>query len=95
MANRDLKLINNADVELAVAWKNGMQAFRSADLKTIMRQVERWYDVDVEFAGNLPVRRFSGEIPRTANLSGLLKLFEATDIHFTIDAEKKKLTVRP
>jgi transmembrane sensor len=93
--NNELKLINDADVELAVAWKNGVQAFERADLKTIMNQVERWYDVDVEFTGNVPARTFSGEIPRSANLSGLLKLFEATNIHFSIDAEKKKLTVMP
>jgi transmembrane sensor len=94
-ASNDLKLVEDADIELAVAWKNGLQAFSKADLKTIMRQVERWYDVDVAFAPNIPARTFTGEIPREVNLSELLKLFEATDIHFLIDAEKKKLTITP
>jgi transmembrane sensor len=93
--SNDLKLVENADIELAVSWKNGLQAFSKADLKTIMRQVERWYDVDVAFAPNIPARTFTGEIPRDVNLSELLKLFEATDIHFSIDAEKKKLTITP
>lgn len=95
IASNDLKLVEDADIELAVSWKNGLQAFSKADLKTIMRQVERWYDVDVEFAPNIPARTFTGEIPREVNLSELLKLFEATDIHFSIDAEKKKLTITP
>lgn len=95
LMNNDLKLVDNADVDLATAWKNGIQAFNQADLKSIMRQVERWYDVDVEFEAKVPLRTFSGEIPRSANLSELLKLFEATDIHFSIDAEKKKLTIIP
>lgn len=93
--NRKLQTINNVDVELAVAWKNGLQAFSGADIKTIMRQVERWYDIEVEYKGNIPVRTFTGDIPRSANLSELLKLFEAASISCSIDAAKKKLTLVP
>ncbi len=95
LADGDLRLVSNADVELAIAWKNGMQAYDRSDLKAIMRQVERWYDVDVEYQGEIPVRTFSGEIPRNANLSELLGLFKAANIHFSIDADRKKLTVMP
>lgn len=95
LSNGKLVLIPDADTDLAVAWKNGLQAFDQADLKTIMRQVGRWYDVDIEFVGDLPPRTFSGGIPRSANLSQLLQLFKATNIHFKIDAENKKLTVIP
>jgi hypothetical protein len=84
-----------ADVELSTAWKNGLTAFRKASIQTIMQQVRRWYDVDVEYKGRLPERTFTGEIPRAANLSQLLKLFEISNIHFTIDAEHKKLVVMP
>jgi ferric-dicitrate binding protein FerR (iron transport regulator) len=95
LSNGKLVLIPDADTDLAVAWKNGLQAFDQADLKTIMRQVGRWYDVDIEFVGDLAPRTFSGGIPRSANLSQLLQLFKATNIHFKIDAENKKLTVIP
>lgn len=84
-----------ADIELSTAWKNGLTAFHKATIQTIMRQVQRWYDVDVEYKGQLPERTFTGEIPRAANLSELLKLFEISNIHFTIDAEHKKLVVMP
>jgi len=56
-----------------------------------MRQVSRWYDVDVEYRGNIPARSFTGGISRGANLSALLKILELSDIHFTI--EGKKITV--
>ncbi len=72
-----------------------MQSFNHADIKTIMRQVERWYDVDVEYKGNITMRKFSGEIPRDVNLSFLLKLFEVNKIRFQIDAEHKKMIVMP
>lgn len=93
--NGTFTLIDHADVRLATAWKDGVQAFRNADIETIMHQVERWYDVDVIYKAKMPKRSFSGEIPRNVSLAELLKLFEINNIHFIIDAAKKKLTVLP
>lgn len=94
-SNKEIVLIRDADVETAVAWKNGKQAFSKSDIRSIMRQIERWYDIDVEYKGEVPKRTFSGDISRSANLSELLKLLEASDIHFVLDAPNKKLTVIP
>ena len=94
-AGDKIRLVEDADTDQAVAWKNGVQAFNGADIHTIMRQVERWYDVGVEYRGDVPARTFTGNIPRTANLSELLNLFQAVRIHFIIDAEKKKLIIMP
>jgi len=91
-----LDRIDNADIELVTAWKNGWQSFHGANLATIMRQVERWYDVDVEYQTHLPSdMTFSGEIPRNVNLSELLKVFERKDLHFSIDARQHKVIVKP
>lgn len=88
-----LTLDEKADVELAMAWKNGFTSFKSADIRSIMRQVERWYDIDVVYEGNVPERTFSGGISRDANLSELIRLLEVSKIHFKI--EGRKLTVTP
>jgi transmembrane sensor len=88
-----LTLDDKADVELAMAWKNGFTSFKSADIRSIMRQVERWYDIDVVYEGNVPERTFSGGISRDANLSELIRLLEVSKIHFNI--EGRKLTVTP
>lgn len=85
----------DADIDLAIAWKNGVQAFSGADIPTIMRQVERWYDIDVEYQGEVPQRTFTGLIPRSANLSELLSLLKAVNIHFDVDAARKKLIIKP
>ncbi|MCW3093000.1 MAG: fec operon regulator FecR [Ferruginibacter sp.] len=90
-----IKMINDVNVDQVVAWKNGMQSFSSADIRTIMRQVERWYDVDVEYKGEISTRKFSGDIPRSANLSELMKLFVVNKIHFRMDPQHKKITVLP
>lgn len=89
----NFELIPDADVEEAVAWKNGKFSFNSADIKTIMRQVERWYDVDVVFEreGDL---HFTGELSRFVNVSQLLRKLELTnEVHFRI--EKGRITVLP
>jgi ferric-dicitrate binding protein FerR (iron transport regulator) len=91
--NGKMEVIQKADVGLAVAWKNGLTSFKSADIKTIMRQVERWYDVEVVYNGSIPARSFTGDIPRDANLSELLRLLEISRIHFKM--EQRKLIVMP
>jgi ferric-dicitrate binding protein FerR (iron transport regulator) len=88
-----LKVLNNIDVDEVMAWKNGFIAFKSADIKTIMRQLSRWYDVDIVYNGNIGERNFTGEIPRSENLSEVLKILQASNIHFKI--ENKKLIVMP
>lgn len=90
-----IELVNDVNIEQVVAWKNGMQSFNSADIQTIMRQVERWYNIQVEFKGNITTRKFTGDIPREAKLSELLDLFKVNKIHFEIDAAHKKMTVMP
>jgi ferric-dicitrate binding protein FerR (iron transport regulator) len=87
------KLDENADVELAMAWKNGFTSFKSADIRSIMRQVERWYDIDVVYEGDVSGRTFSGGISRDANLSEMVRLLEVSKIHFKM--EGRKLTVTP
>lgn len=85
--------IANADVDEAVAWKNGYFHFNNEEIKTIMRQFERWYDVEVSYEGKERPRYFSGEISRSANLSQALKVLELSNIKFKID--NKKIVVLP
>jgi len=90
--------IQHADLETALAWKNGKIYFKDADIKSIMRQVARWYNVDVAFEGKLPGKLYSGGIYRTANLSNLLDILEESNIHFKLTEPskgKKLLTVYP
>lgn len=94
-----LDRLDNVNVEEAVAWKNGYFQFEDANLQTILRQVVRWYDVDVEYQGNIPQRQFQGKIPRNSSLSQVLETLENMEalknnrIHFTM--EGKKIIVMP
>jgi len=80
--------VMNTDVNEAVAWKNKMFSFNNATIEMIMRQVERWYDVDVVYNGAIPKGHYRGEVPMNVNASEMLKVLEAGGIHFKIDGKR-------
>ena len=91
--NGAIKLVEDADLSEAVAWKDGRFEFKETDIKTIMRQIMRWYDVEVEYQGKVPDRYFTADISRTKSLSGVLKILKLSDIDFQLAG--KKLIVTP
>ena len=88
-----IHLIPDADTEEAVAWKNGYFQFEGADLETVMRQLSRWYNMDVSYEGPMPEHQFAGQMQRGLYLSEVLRILEASNIHFRI--EGKKVVVTP
>ncbi|MDF2188202.1 FecR family protein [Paraflavitalea sp. CAU 1676] len=83
--------IQQVDVDQVVAWKNGLFNFQKADLPTVMRQLARWYDVEVQYRGPVPDRLFGGEIERNLQLSQVIKILKRMGIECSI--EDKKLIV--
>jgi len=78
-----IKVIST-DAEQAVAWKNGLFSFRRTDIHALMRQISRWYDVDVSFADSLKVF-LNGNIDRNAKASEVFQMLELTgEVDFTI-----------
>lgn len=80
--------VERVNIEEAVAWKNGIIQFVGSDIRTIMRQVERWYDVEIVYEGNIPERSFTGDVSRNENISQVLKILTISDINFRIDGRK-------
>lgn len=76
-----------------IAWKNGLILFEQSDLASIMRQVSRWYNVEVNYETAVDERIFTGEISRSMNVSELLKILSFSDVHFRI--EDSTITVLP
>ena len=85
--------LRQVDTDDVVAWKNGLFNFNNADIKSVMRQLARWYDVDVVYEGALPNEKFDGEISRNSTLSEVFKILELSAIHFKV--EGRKVTVMP
>lgn len=79
--------VKEVDPEEAVAWKNGRFKFDNADLKNVMRQLERWYGIKVEYRGNVSDVRFNGGTFRNKNLSEVLKVLELSNIKFKVEGK--------
>lgn len=92
-AQQAIKVLKNADVDKAVAWKSGLFNFEDSGLEEVMRQVERWYDIEVIYEKGIPDIRFGGKLSNDVSLSGLLKSLEDSEVHFRI--EGRKLIVLP
>ncbi|MET1056928.1 MAG: FecR domain-containing protein [Pedobacter sp.] len=85
--------VKQVDTELAIAWKNNLFLFDNEELGTIMRQVERWYDVEVIFVDGISKERFGGGVSRFDSVSKLLKSLQATGkVQFQIKGRKIYVT---
>ncbi|MFT3949583.1 MAG: FecR domain-containing protein [Agriterribacter sp.] len=89
-----IKIISNADIEQVMAWKNGLFVFNRARIQDVMRQLARWYDLDVHYTGEVPEGKFKGEISRDLSLSQVLNGLTATRIHFTMESGNR-ITILP
>jgi ferric-dicitrate binding protein FerR (iron transport regulator) len=86
--------VADGNIDQAVAWKDGLFRFRETDIRELMRQVERWYDVDVVYRTDRGDQDFTGVVSRNKNVSTLLQMLELTGtVHFKI--EGKRIIVLP
>ncbi len=77
--------VEAVDTDQVVAWKNGLFHFEGADLRTVMRQIGRWYDVDVKYEGEAS-SHYSGLISRSVGLTKMLHMLElAGKNRFSVD----------
>lgn len=91
--NKRMNVFPNADIDQAVAWKNGYFQFDRTPLEMVMRRLQRWYDVEIRYEGNVPQKTFWGKIPMNINAAEALKILETSGVHFHIDG--KKIIIKP
>jgi transmembrane sensor len=88
-----LNTITQPNMKEVLSWKEGKFWFDGADINTIMRQIARWYDVDVQYEGEIQPIEFTGIIARTEQVSQLLEALEQTgNVHFKISGKKILVT---
>ncbi|MBO9573782.1 MAG: FecR domain-containing protein, partial [Chitinophagaceae bacterium] len=85
------KKVITADIEGDLAWTNGIFSFNDANLKSVMRQLARWYDIDVKYEGTIPADGLTGTIDRNLTLVQVMKLLGKAKINYTI--ENKTITI--
>lgn len=73
-----------ADTEKETAWINNLFSFKNDNLPAVMRDVARWYNVQIRYSGHIPEERFFGEISRSSKLEDVLKILEINGITFEV-----------
>lgn len=91
--NSEVKVVSGVNVETATAWRNGLFSFDRADIQTVMRQIGRWYDIEVVYKGRVTDDVFGGDIQRGLPLSKVLDFLQKSQVHFVL--EGRKLIVLP
>lgn len=85
--------VSAGDPEKALAWKNGVFRFQEDDIGTVMRQLARWYNVEVAYRGPVPQGHYTGIVSRDTRLSEVLKVLALSGLHFSV--EGRKIIVNP
>lgn len=82
--------VKKADLEEAVAWKNEEFIFNGDDFRTVMRKIERWYNIEVIYESSAPTNlQLGGFSSRARNISTVLKMIAKTgEVHFRIEGRK-------
>lgn len=78
-------VVNSPDIEQTLSWKNGIFDFTGADFISVMKQLERWYDIKVQYNGSVPKITFDGKMYRNVNLSGVLQMLTTMDVKFRME----------
>ena len=80
--------ITDIDMNGVMAWKNGLFQFEGDNITTIMREIGRWYNVEIVYSGKVPARTFEGKISRNAELSEVLRILELSKVKFSVVGRK-------
>jgi ferric-dicitrate binding protein FerR (iron transport regulator) len=81
--------VSEANTEEAVAWKNGYFRFNDEKIESIMRKISLWYDVDIQYQGDITTEGYNGTISRYRNIQEVLSTLELTQsVHFKINGRR-------
>ncbi len=85
--------VTDAEDSEAIAWTEGYFHFNNAGIKTVMRELERWYGIRVRYEGELTSQKFEGSIDKSLTLQQVLTILEKSQVHFRVN--EKEVLVMP
>jgi hypothetical protein len=88
-SNNTSRIIVDVDPDLSqtIAWKNGLFSFSNADLHSVMRQLERWYDIKVRYEGTPSAITLEGEMFRNVKLSDVLEFLKESGLKYRMEGK--------
>lgn len=84
----NIDIATNIDPAHIIAWKDDIFSFKDVRLDAIMKELARWYDIEVKFQGKIPPQKYSGKIGKNLTLQQVLSLLGATNIKYTVEGDR-------
>lgn len=96
MQQRDAQMTMNTrpNLDKVMAWKNGQFYFEGVPLEEMMRQLERWYNIEVKYEGKIPDMQGYGKASRTLDLATVLTSLKGFGLNFRIE-NNRTLIITP
>jgi transmembrane sensor len=85
---KDIRVVSDVNTDEVIAWKNGFFNFEGVDIPAALRQVARWYNIEIVYEGEIPRDKFMGGLERNLSLSEALKVLEQGGLEFTVQGRK-------
>lgn len=92
--DNNISLNQQADVQQALAWKNGQLDMNNLDVKALMRQIARWYDVDITYDSPLPQKRYGGILDHKVYLSNIIDVLESQGIRCRLEGKQLHVSAK-
>jgi len=93
VSDHPISVLDHIDTQKEMAWKNGYFEFRDDNLQNVMRQISRWYDVEIIYEGAPGEETFTGRLPRNGNVSKIFKILSLSGVKCSIQG--KSVVVNP
>ena len=90
--NGQIRINSKPDIAVITGWKNGLFIFKGQNIGGIMRQISRWYDIDILYSGEISKETFSGIVSRNSNLLDVLKILQEGGVIFKIEGKKVEIS---
>jgi transmembrane sensor len=87
-----IKVVEIPYIASEISWKDGAFYFKDAGIETVMRQAARWYDLEIKYQGDIPVKQFNGKVSRNVKVSAFLAMFNYSGIKFKVEGRRVTIT---
>jgi ferric-dicitrate binding protein FerR (iron transport regulator) len=84
-SDASITINHSSDLEQVMAWKNGIFYFRNAGLELVMKQLERWYNIEVQYKGKIPAYKINGKMDRGLRLQEVLDFLEKMEVKYKLN----------
>lgn len=88
-----VRMLEEEELDKIIAWKNGFFDFDNVRIAEAMRQLERWYNIEVVYEKGIPDITFGGKLRRNLSLEGVLRSLQDSEVHFRLEGRKLVVTL--